>query len=244
MMKKIIFTLFALLIAACQQAPHDQLIVYVENEKDVEPYKTRIIVTPKFIRFDEGDESNTFLLFDRVKKLAHSVNHEMKNMMVLHGKETAVSAPMELNHSVKIIDDIKDAPKIAGVTPIHRQHSTNDQVCFDVISAQGLMPEAVKAMIEFHEMLSTDSASTFNVMPADMHDPCAISMSTFAPTRHLQHGFPVQEWKSGYARSLVDYQEKYKADANLFVLPKDYFSYTVQEFREGRVDMMNQKVFS
>ncbi len=242
-MKKIVLTLFALLIAACQQAPQDQLIVYVENEEGVQAYKTRIIVTPKFMRFDEGDDSNTFLLFDRTKKIAYSVNHEMKSTMVVHGKEADVAAPIELNHSVKIVDDVSDAPKIEDAKVVHRQHSTNGQVCFDVISAEGLMPAAVEAMIEFHKVLATDSASTFNIMPADMHDPCAISMSTFAPTRHLEHGFPVQEWKPGYARSLVDYQSDYQADASLFVLPKDYFSYTVQEFREGRVDMMNQKVF-
>ncbi len=244
MMKKIIITLFALLVAACQQTPQDQLIVYVENEEGVEAYKTRIIVSSKYIRFDEGDDSNTFLLFDRANKVAYSVNHEMKSTMVVHGKETDVAPPIALNHSVKIIDDVKDAPKIAGVALVHRRHSTNGQECFDVISAEGLMPAAVEAMIEFHQVLATDSASTFNIMPADMHDPCAISMSTFAPTRHLEHGFPVQEWKPGYARSLVDYNDRYKADASLFVLPKEYFSYTVQEFREGRVDMMNQKVFS
>ncbi len=242
-MKKIIYSVFALLLGACQQAPQDQLIVYLENEDGVEPYKTRIIVTQKFIRFDEGDNSETFLIFDRANKIAHSVNHDMKSTMVVEGKDAEVKAPIELNHTVKIIDDIKDAPKIDGVTPIHRQHSTNDQVCFDVISADGLMPEAVAAMIEFHQVLATDSASTFNIMPADMHDPCAISMSTFVPTRHLQHGFPVQEWKPGYARSLVDYQSNYKADASLFVLPENYFTYTVQAFREGRVDLMNQKVF-
>jgi len=242
-MKKIIFTLLALQIMACQQAPQDQMIVYLENEDGVEPYQTRIIVTPKFIRFDEGENSNTFLLFDRANKVAHSVNHEMKSTMTVEGKDARVTAPIELNHTVKIIDDIKDAPKIAGIAPVHRQHSTNDQVCFDVISAKGLMPGAVEAMIEFHKILATDSASTFEVMPADMHDPCAISMSTFVPTRHLQDGFPVREWKAGYARSLVDYKSNYKADASLFELPEGYFTYSVQEFREGRVDMMNQKVF-
>jgi len=243
-MKKIILILITLFLTACQQAPQDQLIVYVENEDGVEAYKTRIIVTSKYMRFDEGDDSNTFLLFDRAKKVAYSVNHEMKSTMVVHGKEADVAAPIELNHSVKVIDDVKDAPPIAGVSLVHRRHLTNGQVCFDVISAEGLMPSAVSAMIDFHKVLATDSASTFNIMPADMHDPCVISMSTFAPTRHLDHGFPVQEWKPGYARSLVDYNNNYKADANLFILPKDYFSYTVQEFREGRVDMMNQKVFS
>jgi len=246
-MKKIIALMITVLIAGCQQVSEgqkDQLIVYLENEDGVDPYKTRIIVSAKFIRFDEGDNSNTFLLFDRTSKIAHSVNHEMKSTMIVQGKQIEVEAPIELKHTVKIIDDIKDAPKLAGVTPVHRQHSTNDQVCFDVISADGLMTEAVKAMIEFHEVLASDSASTFNIMPADMLDPCAISMSTFVPTRHLQHGFPVREWKPGYARTLVDFQSDYKADAGLFVLPNDYFSYSVQEFREGRVDLMNQKIFA
>jgi len=243
-MKKIILILITLFLTACQQAPQDQLIVYVENEDGVEAYKTRIIVTSKYMRFDEGDDSNTFLLFDRAKKVAYSVNHEMKSTMVVHGKTTIVEPPVELKHSVKIVDDVSDAPKIEGVTPVHRQHSTNDKVCFDVISVEGVMPAAVEAMKEFHLVLATDSAATFSIIPADMLDPCAISMSTFAPTRQLQHGFPVREWKAGYVRNLVDYKNNYKVDAALLILPKDYFTYTVQQFREGRVDMLKQKVFS
>ena len=104
------------------------------------------------------------------------------------------------------------------------------------------MPEAVAALKEYHLLLASDSAMTFNVMPADMHDPCAISMSTFAPTRHLEFGFPVQEWKPGYARNLQNYDPDYQVDPELLTLPKDYFSYFIQEYREGRVDLENRKV--
>ena len=63
-----------------------------------------------------------------------------------------------------------------------------------------------------------------------------ISMNTFAASRHLALSFPIQEWsENGSGRALVDYQLNFQPDASLFVLPKDYRRFTVQEFREGKV---------
>jgi len=243
-MKKIIVLVLAgFVLIACGE-PTNQLIVYVENEDGVDPYRTRIIVTPKFIRFDEGDGSTTFLLFDRTTKIAHSVNHEMKTTMQVHDKNIKAVPPMELKHTLKIVEDEKPAPPFNDIIPIHRQHSTNGQVCFEVFSVKGLMPEAVEAMKEFHMVLASDSADTFAIIPADVLNACDISMSTFAPTRQFEHGFPVQEWKEGYSRSLVEYDDDYLVAPGVMDLPTDYFIYSVQEYREGRVDIANKKVLS
>ncbi|MGD8783161.1 MAG: hypothetical protein PVG75_01930 [Thioalkalispiraceae bacterium] len=229
-------------IAGCQQQPQNQMILFLENEEGAEPYQTRILITPKYIRFDEGEQSRNFLLIDRKQRIAYSVDHNIETIMRVENKDTSITPPMELIYSVKEVDDLKDAPTINDIKPVHRQLLTNDQICLDVVSVQGLMPEAVEALKDYHLLLASDSAATFNIMPADMHEPCAISMSTFAPTRHLEYGFPIQEWKPGYTRILQNYDENYQVDPELLKLPEEYFTYSIQEFREGRVDIANRQI--
>ena len=105
-----------------------------------------------------------------------------------------------------------------------------------MIAVPGLMPDVVIALREFSELLASDSKVTFNTLPAELQKPCDISMNTFAPGRHLEFGFPIQEWSmNGSGRSLLDYQLDYQPDQALFDLPQDYRQFTVQEFREGKV---------
>jgi hypothetical protein len=220
------------------------MLLFLETEEGIDPYMTRVIITPEYMRFDEGEQSNTFLLVDRKNRVAHSVNHDLRTIMRVTTQDVKVNPPIELNYTAKEVDDMQGVPEINNTRPRHWQLLTNGEVCLDVISVKGLMPEAVNAFREYHQILASDSAVTFNLMPADMHDPCMISMTTFAPTRHLDHGFPIEEWKPGYTRSLEDYDTEFKFDPALLVLPEDYFSYSVQDYREGRVDFENRKVLS
>jgi hypothetical protein len=241
-------SLLTLLLAACQQeqgstAPQDvktstgaTLLNFVEFEKSVEPYATRLIVTNKYMRFDDGEGSPDFVLFDRQKGVIYSVNSEEQTIMAVHQKDIQLDAPYELKLTHVKLDNLKDAPTIAGKQAEHYQFSANDERCYDVIAVPGLMPDVVVALREFSELLASDSKVTFNTLPADLQKPCDISMNTFAPGRHLEFGFPIQEWSmQGSGRSLLDYQLDYQPDQVLFVLPEGYRQFTVQEFREGKV---------
>ena len=242
-MKKVLI-ISALLLAGCQQAAQTHYILYMEKEDGVDPFQTRVFVSKDFLRFDDGEGSVNYVLMDRASKKIYSVNHENKTVMILQEKHSPATPPFELKYAVKKIGDMAEAPQINGKQPEHYQLSTNDQVCVDVVAVDGLMPEAVQAFKDFQMVLASDSATTIGNLPADMQDPCVMAMTTFAPTRHLEYGLPVQEWKPGYSRSMMDYKQAYPVDADTFVVPKDYFSYTVQEFRDGKVDMMNRKVLS
>ena len=100
-----------------------------------------------------------------------------------------------------------------------------------------MLPDMRKAMQTFAEILAGDSAVTFNSIPADMQNACDMAGNTFSPSRHLKLGFPIQEWKEGYSRTLLEYKEDYPIDPKLFELPKDYFQFSVQDFREGKVKL-------
>lgn len=255
-LKLLVLGVCALALAACQETPSGKsqsvssqagkshYIVYMDEEKGVEPFQTRIIITPKHLRMDDGEGSEDYLLFDRASRTIHSINTQNRTDMLVREKQIELQPPFALVYSVKDLGNMKDAPTINEHVPRHFQYLTNDTVCLDVVSLPELMPDAVAALREFHEVLASDSASTFSNLPADMHVPCVMSLSTFAPTQHLQNGFPIREWKQGYSRMLVDFREDYQADPALFELPADYFTYSVQQLREGKIDFANRRLLT
>ncbi len=243
-MKKSLIALLAVIIAGCSQSTpikHDTLLMFMEQEQGVEPYPTRMIITSHYLRVDDGEGAKRFILFDRDKKVVFSVDPDEKTIMAVHEKHfkdgEQLQPPFKLVHSVKEMPELKDAPAIMGKKARHYRLITNDKACYDVVAIKGLMPDAVKALIEFHQLMATDSMTTFNNMPADLHEACDISASTFKPARQYAFGFPIQEWgKNEYMRTLVNFDNDYKADPALFVLPEGYKRYTVQELRQGKVD--------
>ena len=240
-MKKIVFLMVLGVVFSCSKKEQgDTLVLFMEQESGVEPYQTRMIVTKKFVRIDDGKGSNSFVLYDRIKRIVYSTNPEEQSVMAVHEKKMKengkIEPPFKLTHSVKEMPEMKEAPEISGKKAKHYQLITNNEICYDVVAVKGLMPEVVEALTDFHKHMATDSMLTFNNMPADLHNACDMSMTTFAPTRHFKFGFPIQEWgKREYVRSLVDYQTNYKVEDKLFVLPEGYKHYTVQELREGKV---------
>lgn len=232
----------SLLASAHAAAQESEMLLFQDKEEGLDPYLTRIIVTPTQIRFDDGENSKSYTLYDRATHIARTVDTRERTVLELHPKQVKVEPPFALKFRVKELGELKDAPKIMGKTPKHYQDYTNDKLCFDVITVEGLMPQAVKALTEFRELLASDSKVTFNNMPADLQDPCTIAMDTFAPTRYLQHGFPIQEWHPGYSRTLVNYDEHFKPDPKLFEIPQGYFTFTVEQIRNGDVDMDKRKI--
>jgi hypothetical protein len=238
--KWLIAVFFSVVLIGCNAKPTEVKIMFVEQEPGVEPYQTRLIVTPDFMRFDDGEGSIDFVLFDRKKEIIYSTNSGEETVMSVEAKKTEVQPPFELKQSVKNLGMLEDAPKIQNETAQHYQFMTNGKLCYEVVAVKGLMPDVVKAMQAFQKILESDSKLTFNTIPADMHNACDMSMSTFAAGQHLEYGFPIQEWTpDGTGRALVDFDDKFKADKKLFQLPENYQLYSVQDFREGKVKFEN-----
>lgn len=211
-------------------------ISFMEQEQFVEPYPTRMVITPEFIRFDDGKGSEDFILFDRKKSLVHSVISDEESVMTVHKKDSKVESPIKLVFSEKDLGEMKDAPEIGGERPRHYQLLVNDKVCHDVIAVKTLMPLAVKALKEFSEIMASDSKMTLSNIPADMINACDLAQDTFAASRQLMFGFPLQTMgRREYARTLIDFDLVYKLEDKVFELPEKYKRYSVQELREGKV---------
>ena len=242
-MKKNAVLLSVVLITACagdkKNEDYAYKIVLVEQERFVEPYKTRIIVTKDFVRYDDGVGDPNFVLFDRKQNIIYSVNAGDRNVIAVHKKETILEPPFEMDVKVKKIGAMKDAPKLEGKSAIHYQILVNDKPCYNIATISNLMPEAIEAFQDYAKIAASDSMKTYNNIPADMRDPCEGAITTFSPLIHLQHGFPVMEWgrQRQIAKQLYDYDLEYLVDPSEFVLPQapEFRHFRIQEMREGKV---------
>lgn len=237
-MKLIQLVLVCLLVlpAACDKpaskGSQNLLLVFGDQEEGEEPYKTRILVTPDKMRFDDGEGAGDYLIFDRRQKTIYSVVQESKSVTVISARPVDVKPPFDLKLSSKTIDDMQDAPAMGGVKPRHHVYLSGEQVCFEVLAVPGFLPAFVEAMQEFNTVLANDSAVTLNNLPADMQNGCSLAQSIFAPNRHFEAGFPLQQWSPDGSHSvLLDFKKDPPADKLLFELPAGYSRLNIQEIR-------------
>ncbi len=246
-MRLAVIALFAaagVMIAACDkqvESPtstqnYEKAIVlnYVEQEPGIEPYITRLIVTKDHARFDDGEGSVDYVLFERATKTIYSVSASTQRVLVIPPREVDIEPPFALEAAAVDLGVMEEAPTVDGRKPRHYQLMVNGELCYDVVVIDGLMVDALVATREYRQALAGDSASTFNTIPADLHDPCTMAMNTFAPNRHLMHGIPIQEWSvDGYSRSLLDFDADYLAAKSLFEIPFEYPQISIEQLRGG-----------
>ena len=237
-MKKIhLLAIFSLMLLVGCDRPMDKtaqnlLLIFVDQEESVEPYKTRVIVTPDYMRFDYGEGAADFLLFDRKQKAIYSVIQESKSVTVITSEPQDIKPPFDLKLSNKRIHDLQDAPSMDGIKPQHHAYLAGEEVCFEVLSVPGFLPAYVQAMQEFNTILANDSATTLNSIPADMQDGCSLAKDIFAPNRHFQAGFPIQQWGADGTRTVLEeFKKDFQPDKTLFEIPAGYNRLNIQDIR-------------
>jgi len=217
-----------------ETASHALVIDFVERDPYVEPYATRVIVTPRYLRFDDGEGSPDFMLYDRKRKLVYSVTKEDHSVMVLRPSHREAAPPMELNMVHRAMGEMPGVPAINGIKPRHYQFLVNGKLCYEYVVIPGLLKDAVAALREFNAVIASDSRHTVSIIPADVRDPCAVAMATAGVDYNLLHGFPIQGWSpSGKARSLMGYNENVAVKPEWFTLPAGYRRFTVDDVRGG-----------
>lgn len=246
-MKNVVVILMAIILVACgdnneQAAPNAKalqsqvmeksataMLLYDVIEPGVDPYQSRVIVTDDFIRLDENNDGNDFVLVDRKKQIVYSVSDDNDAILVVNRQPVEIPAPMEFKLSVDKNQD-ENAPQIDGKNVVHYVFKVNGEACNDAMIAEGLLLGTTQALSEYRHILAGQHASTLESVPADVRNACDMVSHIFHPDRHLQYGLPVQESDySGYKRSLADFDDDWTADPKLFVLPKEFGRFTIDE---------------
>lgn len=207
--------------SAAKQAPSAIVLTYVNTEPEVEPYQTRIIINEQYIRFDDGQASNDFVLFDRQSGVIYSSAVETHRILVIKPK-TGNTPELNIKITDQRVDD-PNAPVIGGQKMQGWNMLADGQTCNQVMVVPGLLPKAIAALKEYTRYLSLEHADGLHKIPLDMQNACDIAINVLAHDWALSKGLPAREQHyTGFARSLMDFKEDYVPDPALFELPKDY----------------------
>ena len=201
---------------------HVSIILYEEQEAGIDPYPVRILVSPEYVRFDDGYAASDFVLFDRGSRTLFSVAHENHSVLEIRNHVFSGSLPPDIILTEDRIED-DDVPSIAGKQPVHIRYLANATPCYQAISVSGLLEEAVAGLAEYESALGERQLGDLQSVPETMQTPCFLSRYAYAPGRHYAHGLPVQIWdETGFYRSLTDFHESETVAAVLFDVPVSY----------------------
>ena len=192
----------------------------------MDPYNARLLVTPAYLRLDDGVDDGDFALFDRASRVIYSVTHRDRTVLEIHPRPVDVPAPLALVQSVEKVA-AADAPAVGGHQPQQLRLLVNGEQCYSLVAVDGLLPDAVTALRAYRGVLAGEGARVLPQVPADMQDPCDLALNVYAPSWQLEFGLPIQEVDSqGKGQALLDYNAAYPVDDSLFTLPKGYQHYT------------------
>lgn len=210
-----------LLLPVVVQAETAALLVYKVWERSVDPYITRILVTPDHVRMDEGAPNGDFTLFDRQQAIIYNVSAEDQSVLVINPGDVAVQPDQALVLSETREIDPK-APPIAGVSPVDMTLFANGEMCEQLTVAAGLMEPALVGLRELKQVLAKVQFATLVARPDELQTPCDLASNIHAPTRMLDFGLPIREQSEGRGQVLQDFAAEHDVDARLFALPEGY----------------------
>lgn len=198
------------------------VVWFREQEAGIEPYAVRYIVTPRYLRSDDGMDDGDYLLFDRRAYRIYSVVKDTRTVLEIDVAGTPPEKPDTLQFTVEQQADTR-APKIAGAAPLELRLMAGDEVCRSALVAPGFLEPVRAALQEFSRSLAVQQVRTLARTPEDMQTPCFLSNYLYATDFDLARGMLLADWDdSGARRELTGYEADVVVDGALFALPEDY----------------------
>ncbi|BAZ93964.1 hypothetical protein TspCOW1_10710 [Thiohalobacter sp. COW1] len=197
------------------------ILHYQESEQGIAPYPVRILVTPAFLRLDDGEDGGNFLLVDRAAGVLHNVNHQSRNILTIADSEiTAVEGSPQIE--VRVRKDA-EAPSIGGESVSRVDVIADNELCMTAHVVPALLPDVTAALRQYQQILAARQFRDLELTPESMRSPCFYANYVHGATRYLDEGLPVQ-WahEGGRTQVLVNYEQDRTVPASLFTLPEDY----------------------
>ncbi len=203
------------------------ILYFEEAEPGIEPYRTRYIVNEQFLRIDDGDAEDDFILFDRRQSVIYSIAHKSRSILAIedHADKALPELP-ENQHTLKFFHrEREDAnlPEVAGHKVFAYQLYVSETVCSEFSAASGLLPEVVSMFKDYEKLLAKNNRKNLANQPAEYISDCMLVNDILAAGHFLSFGFPVVLQKpNGVRRFLLDFQESVPIEKSLFTIPVQY----------------------
>lgn len=206
------------------------VVKFKVTDVDSQHYESRLIVTPGFVRFDDGQDSSDFLLFDRKKKTIYNTSAMDQTILVI--KNQKIALPEKKNWTNNVDSDNEMLPSVGGKPVKHWVLLTNNLVCYDLYAARDLLPDVTSALSEYRRVLATQQAEIYTRSNDRQRDVCDLANNIYLPDRYLKHGFPIRyRDKDGRGEELLGYKEVVPVNPALFKLPAGYKEYSISDMR-------------
>lgn len=230
-MRWLLIALLFLPLACSKPAPAQQVealgLFYMESEPGIEPYPVRLLITPDHLRMDEGEGSESYVLYERKQSRVLSVSHTEQNVLEFTASDDQpdMAAKPELTHTLQ---DTLDMPAFGGKQPVSARLSADKLLCTDLVTIPALHPDAVAAMAGYLKVMVSQHLKNLEKTPVSMRSPCMLADLIYAPARYLEFGLPLRTADyRGVVRELQDIREMkvnsglFTVDSSLSILPID-----------------------
>lgn len=197
---------------------------YQDSEGDAAPYETRILVTERYLRMDDGRDSSDFVLFDRKTGKVSNVLHERRMLMAMHDEKL----PAEPLHAYRV------ERKLTQVRPgtMRVQVLADGKLCSETVAVAKLFPDAARAMAEYKAALAYTQWATYRNTPAELRQDCDLVHHVWQTGVAYSQGLPIEE--RDYAGRVRQYVggERRELRPELFKLPEGYEMLELPDFEE------------
>lgn len=189
---------------------------YQDSEDGAPAYQTRILVTDRYLRMDDGHDAADFMLFDRKTGMVSNVMHERKMLMAMH----AARLPQNPSYSYRV--ERKVTLVRAGTVRV--QVLADGKLCSETVAVAKLYPEAARALAEYKAALAYTQWTTYRNTPAELRQDCDLVHHVWQTDMALSQGLPIEERDyAGRVRQYVSGETR-KLQPEFFVLPVNYES--------------------
>lgn len=187
---------------------------YQDSEGDAAPYETRILVTDRYLRMDDGRDGSDFVLFDRRTGKVSNVLHGQKMLMAMHDEKL----PAEPPHAYRV--ERKLTQVRSGTMRV--QVLADGKLCSETVAVAKLFPDAARAMAEYKAALAYTQWTTYRNTPAELRQDCDLVHHVWQTGISYSQGLPIEE--RDYAGRVRQYVggEKRPLRPELFKLPEGY----------------------
>lgn len=207
---------FLLLAGAAVHAADMLEIRYQDSEADGQAYQTRILVTDRYLRMDDGRDEGNFILLDRKTGKATNVIHDSKMRMAMHDKKLPASPPRAYRVEKKVTQVREGTVRI--------QVLADGNLCSETVAAQKLFPDVARAMAQYQAAMAYTQWATYLNTPVELRQDCDLVHHVWHGGMALSEGLPLEERDyEGRVRQYLG-GEKRKLKPELFKLPADYAS--------------------
>jgi hypothetical protein len=157
---------------------------YVDQDPGDVPYPTRILVTPDFLRMDDGEDDGDFVLLDRQQRKVINVMRDSRLAMVF---TPGTLPPKPAGWKPRL-----DAQ--AGAPGTRRFSLTlNGVVCSEGVAGAAAAPDAARAMAELKAVLAATQYRVWKDTPRDLQHDCDLANQVWESGATLKLGLPLEE---------------------------------------------------